>query len=205
MRLQSPFATVTPTLDGDVLTALARADQWFTVPQLAGVIGKGSPDGIRKVLIRLAAEGLVELMSGGRSRLYRLNRDHLAAPALLELADLRTTLIRRLHDEMSAWTHPPPPVYAALFGSGARGTMTVESDLDLFLLRPDDAGDSWDDDVDSIKEAASRWTGNDVQVLEFAAEEARGNESAEPALQDVIHEGITVLGDRLAFRRLARG
>lgn len=203
MRLQSPFATVTPTLDGDLLTALAHSDQWFTVPQLTRVVGRGSPDGIRKVLVRLAAEGLVESISGGRSKLYRLNRDHLAAPAVLELANLRTTLIGRLHDEMSAWSYPP--AYAALFGSGARGTMTVESDLDLFLLRPDDAGDSWDDDVDSMKEAASRWTGNDVQVLEFAAEEARGNESAEPVLQDVIHEGITVLGDRLAFRRLARG
>lgn len=203
MRLQSPLATVTPTLDGDVLTALAQADQWFTVPQLTKVMGKGSPDGARKVLLRLTAEGLVRSIPGGRSNLYRLNRDHLAAPAVLELAGLRATLIRRLKEEMSAWAHPP--TYAALFGSGARGTMSVESDLDVFLLKPDDAGTSWDDNVEAIEEAASRWTGNDVQVLEFSTQESRGNASSEPVLRDVVHDGITILGDRLAFRRLVRG
>lgn len=202
MRLHLPLATITPTLDGDVLTALAHADQWFSVPQLTKVIGRGSQDGIRKVLHRLAAEGVVGSISGGRTKLYRLNRDHLAAPAILELADLRAALIRRLREEMSAWSQPP--VYAALFGSGAGGTMDVDSDLDLFLLRPDEAGSTWAEGVEAMKEAAARWTGNDTQVLEFSVDEARGSVSSEPVLHDVAQAGITILGDRLAFRRLVR-
>ncbi|WP_268874360.1 hypothetical protein [Tersicoccus phoenicis] len=34
MRVQTPLAVVTPTVDGDVLAVLARADSWFTVSGL---------------------------------------------------------------------------------------------------------------------------------------------------------------------------
>jgi len=34
MELQRHLTVITPTLDGDVLTALAAADAWFTTGQL---------------------------------------------------------------------------------------------------------------------------------------------------------------------------
>lgn len=202
MRLQSPFATIAPTLDGDVLAVLAGAEEWFTVPHVRSLIGARSVEGIRKALGRLAAEGVVDTMSGGRATLYRLNRDHLAAPAILELADLRVTFIRRLRDDMAAWT--TPPAYAAIFGSGARNDMRSDSDVDLFILRPDEAADDWDARVQNLVIRASRWTGNDVRPVEFTVSEARGAGSSEPVLLDVVDEGITVFGDRLRFRQLVR-
>ena len=57
MQLNKPFATVTPTLDGDVLAVLASADVTFTVSQIQRILTTVSGEGIRKVLTRLTAQG----------------------------------------------------------------------------------------------------------------------------------------------------
>ncbi|WP_159440528.1 nucleotidyltransferase domain-containing protein [Tersicoccus phoenicis] len=76
----------------------------------------------------------------GRASLYRLNREHLAAPAIIELARLGDTLRERIAERIEGWAEQP--VYAALFGSGARGEMTAASDLDLFILRSGGASEA---------------------------------------------------------------
>ncbi len=42
MQLNKPFATVTPTLDGDVLAVLASADVTFTISQVQRILGTAS-------------------------------------------------------------------------------------------------------------------------------------------------------------------
>lgn len=59
MQFSNPLAVVTPTLDGPVLAALAAADSPFTTGQLTRVLDGGSKEGIRKVLRRLTAQGVV--------------------------------------------------------------------------------------------------------------------------------------------------
>jgi hypothetical protein len=49
MQLSKPFATVTPTLDGDVLTVLATHDATFTTGQIQRILNGFSEEGIRKV------------------------------------------------------------------------------------------------------------------------------------------------------------
>jgi len=58
-----PFAVVTPTLDGDVLTRLAQAEAAFTPGQLQRILPGRSTEGIRKTLQRLTVQGVVDAES----------------------------------------------------------------------------------------------------------------------------------------------
>ena len=88
-----------------------------------------------------------------------------------------------------------PPAYAAVFGSAARGSMTADSDLDLLLVRPDDAPeDVWAAQVDQLVEDVTRWTGNDTQTLLFTESELIATGREDPVLQDVLSDGLTVAG-----------
>ena len=88
MQLNRPFATVTPTLDGDVLAVLATSDVTFTITQIQRILHTASGDGIRKVLSRLTAQGVVLQDQVGRTNTCRLNAEHLAAEPILALARL---------------------------------------------------------------------------------------------------------------------
>jgi predicted transcriptional regulator len=196
VELSRPLSTVTPTLDGDVLTVLARNDVAFTTGQLHRVLAQNSEEGIRKVLRRLVGQGVVESDRVGNAFTYRLNRDHLAAEHIIGLAHLHATLLKRIEDRLESWT--PAPVYAAVFGSAARGSMSVDSDLDLLLVRPEDADDDdlWETQVNDLMADVTRWTGNDAQPLEFAAAEIAARGRDEPVLRAVLDEGLTVAGTR---------
>jgi len=124
MELNHPLATVTPTLDGDVLAVLAQQEAAFTTGQLHRVLNRYSEEGIRKVLLRLTRQGVVHSERVGNAYSYRLNREHLAAGPILELARLAHTLLQRIEHRLESWAFPP--TYAAVFGSAARGTMTED-------------------------------------------------------------------------------
>src|ERR1700712_4849330 len=104
MEFQHPFEVITPTLDGNVLDALAGADVWFTTGQLHLVIADRSVQGIRQTLARLVEQGTVDSDQVGQTRRYRLNREHLAAPAIAILANLRDQLLQRINQHIEGWT-----------------------------------------------------------------------------------------------------
>jgi predicted nucleotidyltransferase len=195
VELNRPLATITPTLDADVLTVLARHDATFTTGQVHRILTRHSEEGIRKVLRRLTSQGVVLSERIGNAFAYRFNREHLAARHIVELARLQETFMARLTELVESWPHPP--VYAALFGSAARGRMTTSSDIDLLLVRPRTAGDAeWDEQVDDLATAVTRWLGNDARVLEFTEDEIATSGHEEPVLKDVLREGLTVAGER---------
>jgi Nucleotidyltransferase domain len=192
--LQRPLATVTPTLDGDVLAVLSRSDAAFTTGQLHRVLPDFSEEGIRRVLGRLTHQGIVTSARAGNAYLYRLNRDHLAAGPILVLAGLKAALITRLTGHLNTWTIPP--VYAAMFGSVATGSSTSNSDLDLLLVHPTRTRrDQWDSQISELTATVTRWTGNDTRPLEYSAAELIGK-ADEPVLRDIVADGLTVAGDR---------
>ncbi|MGO1054651.1 nucleotidyltransferase domain-containing protein [Crossiella sp. CA198] len=203
MELNRPLATVTPTLDGDVLAALARHDAVFTTGQLRRLLAGRSEEGIRKVLRRLTRQGVVHAERIGNAYAYRLNREHLAAQHIIGLAQLQETFLRRLADRLAAW--PVPPVYAAVFGSAARGTMTLASDLDLLLIRPEDAdSDQWEAQVGDLVAEVTRWIGNDTRPLEFTAAEVTAHGRDQAVLRAALSEGLTVAGTRAWLSRQLR-
>lgn len=203
MQLNHPLATITPTLDGDVLALLAQHEAAVTTGQLHRILTSYSEEGIRKVVRRLAGQGIVQSERVGNTYSYRLNREHLAAGPVMELARLLATLLSRIEERLASW--PVPPVYAAVFGSAARGTMTPDSDLDLLLIRPDDRppGD-WDEQVGELAADVTRWTGNDTRTVQYTVSEV-GADRSEPVLRAVLDEGLTVAGSRAWLNRQLRG
>lgn len=203
MDLAHPLAVVTPTVDGDVLAVLALADASFTTGQIHRLLGRFSEDGVRRALRRLTGQGIVLKTSAGNSHLYRLNRDHLAAEPVMELATIPQRLRQRIEDVLQHWD--PAPVYGAVFGSAARRLMRGDSDIDVFLVRPNDADRHvWDEQVSRLVADVSLWTGNDVRVLEYDEAEVRHLGPDEPVLISIAADGLTVAGRRAWLSALLR-
>lgn len=90
MQLHRPLATITPTLDGDILAVLARTTTTFTITQIHRILGRAA-EGIRKALLRLTAQGIVLSDRVGTTTTYILNTEHLAAQPICDLANFAAT------------------------------------------------------------------------------------------------------------------
>jgi Nucleotidyltransferase domain len=202
MDFSHPLSVVTPTLEGDVLTLLARAEEGFSGRQLHRMLGRASEPGVRKAAERLVAQGIAMTQQVGRAKVYRLNRQHLAAPYVEGLAGLRGALIDRLRDSLGDWEEPP--VAAVLFGSVARGEATAHSDLDLLLVRRRDIEEDsavWQGQVSSLGREATEWTGNDARILEYGEDEL-DDPAVANLVEDAVANGIALFGSRGLFRKL---
>jgi predicted nucleotidyltransferase len=145
----------------------------------------------------------------GPSKLYRLNRDHLAAPHIAALASLREEFIDRLRLRLAGWSIPP--VYAALFGSAVGGDMRSDSDIDVFVVKPDgvpEDDESWAEQLEELSHDGSKWTGNDLRIFEMSEPDARlGSVGREQVLSDIRERGIRLAGPAtyLRVRPAAKG
>lgn len=202
MQFNKPFATVTPTLDGDVLVVLASADVTFTISQIQRILTTASGEGIRKVLTRLTAQGVVLHDQVGRTNTYRLNTEHLAAEPIVALSRLTSTFLERLEEHFKEWGEELK--YAAVFGSAATGRMRLDSDVDLFLVRTSasELDDVWEERVVELARQVTAWTGNDGRIVEYTEDELRAAAAAgEPLLDEVSKQGLTVAGTRSWINR----
>lgn len=211
MQLNKPFATVTPTLDGDVLGVLASADVTFTISQIQRILSTVSGEGIRKVLARLTLQGVVLHDQVGRTNIYRLNTEHLAAEPIMVLSRLNSIFLERLEAYLEGWGEELR--YAAVFGSAATGRMMLDSDIDLFLVRAsvsefdghDEGSGVWEQRVAELARLVTTWTGNDARVVEYTDDELRAAaRGSEPLLDDVSRQGLTVVGTRAWFNKQLR-
>lgn len=211
MQLNRPFATITPTLDGDVLAVLAGSNVTFTIPQIQRILTTVSGEGIRKVLTRLTAQGVVLRDQVGRTNTYRLNREHLAAEPILALSQLTATFLTRLEAHLDGWSEAPK--YAAVFGSAATGRMTLDSDIDLLLVRASSSErggrhrdpNAWEQQVAELARSVTAWTGNDGRIVEYNEDDLHAAAiTGEPLLREVAAQGLTVAGSRAWFNRQLR-
>lgn len=166
MDLSKPLAVVTPTLDAAVLQALAATTGWVSGAQVHRQGGAGSPDGVRKVLARLVHQGIVLASEHRHATLYSLNRDHVAADAIVSMTLLRGAVVDRIKAAIEAG--PATPTHASLFGSFARGDASADSDIDVLVVF-DEPGRAPDDEraafLDDLAEDVRRWTGNRAQIV----------------------------------------
>ncbi|MEX0835938.1 MAG: nucleotidyltransferase domain-containing protein [Nitriliruptor sp.] len=195
---------MTPTLDGDVLCVLAGADATFTGRQVARLLPSHSQKGIHNVLRRLTEQGIVTMAVAGPAHLYSLNRDHLAAPYIVGLCQVKDQLRHRVTELVQRW--PVPAEAVILFGSAARGEMRPTSDIDLFVVRPDAVDeDVWRDQAAELAERVSAWTGNDARAVEMTPEEVRdGLHEDDGLLRSVRDEGQALFGDPRYLYRIGR-
>jgi predicted nucleotidyltransferase len=196
MNLSRPYAAVCPTLDIDVLSALANTTRPLTGREVARLVGRESHEGVREALNRLTEHGLVDRQEAGRALLFTLNRDHLAAPAVAILADMRSELIRRLRRLIESWDIAP--IYASMFGSAARADGNTESDIDLFIVRPNDVDDNdmiWRQQLDDLADSVRHWTGNHAGIAEVAELEIpRLRADEPPVVRDLRDESVLLAG-----------
>jgi hypothetical protein len=199
MNVSRAYSAVAPTVEGDVLVVLAGTTQPLTGRRIARLARRGSVAAVAKALDRLVRQGLVLRQEAPPASLYSLNREHVAARTVETLALIRTELLDRLRDELSAWKIPP--VHASLFGSAARQDGDLDSDIDVFVIRPsgvDDDDTTWGEQLHDIGDAVLAWTGNRAGIVDFAEQDVgRMREENPPVLQELRRDGIDLAGKPL--------
>lgn len=197
MDVAHPYRAVVPTLDGDVLVALARSSAPMTGREVARLVPDASHVGVKRVLDRLVDQGLVLRDQAGSAHLHTLNRRHVAAPAVETLASLRSETISRLRRELEGWE--PQPIHASMFGSAARATGDAGSDIDLFVVAADEAADDprWEAQLDALAEEVEAWTGNRAQLLVVSERDLRDlRDQDDGLLERVRTDAIDLAGAR---------
>jgi len=197
--LKHPVHAVVPTLDGPVLEVLARTTRPLTGREIHRLASRGSPNGIRLALGRLAEQGVVHAEQRSTAVYYTANRDHLAWPAVETLTSLRRTLLERLRTELESWQCAA--IHASLFGSAARGDGDAASDIDLLLVRPDGVAEDdspWAEQVDRLRRKVFIWTGNRCHAFQVdrgrLAEHAQADD---PLIHSWLRDAIPLAGPDL--------
>lgn len=168
MDVAHPYAAVCPKLEGEVLRALAGTTRLLTGREITLLTGRTSHSGVMAALSRLTEHGLVDRVELNRASLYALNRDHLATPAIETLMGMREKLLERIRSGLDGWQIAP--VHVSLFGSTARGDGDTQSDIDLFVVRPngvDEDDPAWCAQVDDLGASILRWTGNRAGIVQI--------------------------------------
>ena len=122
---------------------------------------------VARILRELTAAGLVERTLASSSSLFVLNRVHLAAGAVEILVTLRQQLWARIAERARSWSRRPLAV--VVYGSAARGDGTIDSHIDLLVIRPldlDDDDAAWERDLTDLASHVARWSGNPCEILD---------------------------------------
>lgn len=168
MDVRSPISSVVPGVTGVVLAVLGRTDIPLTGRRIAEMVApSASQSGVNAALQQMAREGVVHREEAGSAYLYRLNSDHLAAEAILQLVSLREAFFERVAERARSWQVPATAVW--IFGSAARADGDSSSDIDLLVVRPPDVDEDderWARQLDDLGAAVLTWTGNSPQVVE---------------------------------------
>jgi predicted nucleotidyltransferase len=196
MDVARPYAAVASGVEGEALMVLAGTTAPLTGRQIARLVRRGTSPSVSAALERLTAQGIVHRQPAGRAYLHTLNRDHIAAPAVVLLADLRSELLRRLRDAFERWD--PAPAHASMFGSAARADGDAESDVDLLVVRPlgiDEEDSRWRAQIDALNDAVYAWTGNHAGVIELDEADVDRLRRDPPAIVgDLRADGIDLAG-----------
>src|SRR5665213_523016 len=207
MDLSRPYTVICPTLEGPVLDVLAHTTRPLTGREIARLASRGSERGVRLVLHRLVAQGLVTAREAGSASLFVLNREHVAAGIVEDLVRLRAELIERIRGEVEGWSSRP--VHVSVFGSAARADGHMESDIDLLIVRPEDLTEDdpqWREQLHRLAERNERWSGNHASLHEVSPKGLKAAlRRGEPVIASLHHASIVLAGpefaDLLAHRR----
>jgi predicted nucleotidyltransferase len=198
--LTCPYAVIGPTLDPGVLTVLAGTTRPLTGREIARLLGRASHSGVIAALDRLGDQGIVDREEAGRAFLFTLNREHLAAPAVELLADLREELLHRIRNAADGWNVKAH--HLSLFGSAARGDGDVNSDIDLFVVRSsaiESQEPVWREQLDLLSWQVERWTGNPARVVEVEERDlARLRKERPPVVDELFADAISLAGPEVS-------
>jgi hypothetical protein len=196
MNVSRTYSAIAPTVEGDVLVVLAKTTQPLTGRRIARLARRGSVAAVAKALNRLVGQGLVLRQDAPPAALYMLNRQHVAAATVETMATIRTELLDRLRHAYSSWSIPP--VHASMFGSAARQDGDIDSDIDIFLVRPAGVSDEdaiWSEQLHDLGDSILAWTGNHASIIDFSQQDLRQmHDESPPVLADLRRDGIDLAG-----------
>ncbi|GAA2086645.1 hypothetical protein GCM10009840_25420 [Pseudolysinimonas kribbensis] len=203
MDLESPLRTIASPVEAEVLRVLAGAATEFSAAQVQRIAASGSPFGVRKALIRLAAAGLVNSHRHGSAQTWSANRQHVLWPAIEAAANARTVL----RDRIQRHVEQQEGVAAYLYGSFARRESSPESDVDVLLVFPDGHDREQIVDVaDALSTSIQTWTGNHGQIYSVTRSEladmVRRGDSIVPSLRA---DAVPLVGPEFARLLLGLG
>jgi predicted nucleotidyltransferase len=200
MDLSRPYTVICPTLEGPVLDVLAHTTRPLTGREIARLASRGSERGVRLVLHRLVAQGLVSAQEAGSASLFVLNREHVAAGIVEDLVRLRSELIERIRGEVEGWSSQP--VHVSLFGSAARADGHTDSDIDLLIVRPEDLAEDdphWREQLHRLAEWIERWSGNHASLHEVSPKGLKAAlRRGEPIIASLREDSIVLAGPEIA-------
>lgn len=197
MDVANPISCVVPSTHGAVLGVLAGTTEPLTGRGVAELTRPHiSKSQVSLVLRDLTEQGLVTSTPAGRSKLFALNRDHVAAPVVVAATRLRQELWDRIVARASGWRYPP--VGVVVFGSAARGDGDRRSDIDLLVVRPEVVDDEqWQQDLADLSRAVLAWSGNPCEILDRSAGDLAEMASAGERLPtEIRRDGRFLLGSR---------
>jgi len=196
MNLSRPWALIRSPIDMEVVLVLRGTTRPLTGREVARLVRTGSQPAVNTSLRRLAQEGLVHAAEAGNAYLYTLNREHLAAPALEQLADIRSVLERRIRAEIADWKIAA--AHVSIFGSAARGDGDTRSDVDIFVVRPARVAEDnsrWLAQLEQLSDRVYAWTGNHVGLSEVSASDVRRlRRERPPVVEELRRDAITITG-----------
>ena len=197
MHLSKPYSALSPSVDLEVLVELARSTKTRSGREVSRRIGRAW-GGVGPVLERLVEQGLVERDEVGATYVFALNREHLLASLVEELAGLRITFFDRLRELMAGWE--TQPLHASVFGSMARGDGDTSSDIDLFLVRPkqvDLEDETWRQQLDELSNRVRAWTGNSTSLIEVGFNELDElRRQRRSVLEEISSDAIDLAGKK---------
>lgn len=196
MNLTSPLDSLVPSMEGVVLEVLAGTHSALGPTRIHELGHRGSRAGISLALGRLVDQGLVLAEPTNYGHTYRLNRDHVLAPAVLVAVGAREEFLRRL--TTACQSLGPAPLSAAVYGSVARRESGDESDIDLLIV-VDDVVDrhapAWTDQTDDLIQRARSWTGNRLEPIVVGATHLAGLAAAgDPLTISLREDALTLMG-----------
>lgn len=198
MDLSNPVGDVIPSAHGAVLAVLARTTEPLSGRKVAALTdGRVKERRTSQVLGDLAVAGIVLCEHRPPVKLYRLNREHVAAPGIAALTGMWDLLLDRIRSAIASWT--VKPVAACMFGSAARGDGGPQSDVDLLLLWDGDenagSDDVWQSQIDQLASDVRRWSGNSCEVLTLTLAELQAAVDRDDRLtRDLRNDAINLAG-----------
>lgn len=191
MNYLAPLEALFPGSAASILEVLVSNSEPMTMRQLAERSGTSHPS-VAIHIERFEGLGLVRRQIVGRSHLVSLT-ESAASGAIRNLANLRTTVLEMMNTSVGGIE--PKPDAVIVFGSFARGTTQLESDIDVAVIVASDLVEDteWLASLATWTDAVAAFAGNPVSELVITVDELCDRVNT-PLWQGINLEGIVLTG-----------